>query len=95
MPKTRPPYPAEFRMEAVELVRRSGKSVPEVAKDLGVSDQTLRNWKRQADVDAGRGRPGDLTSEEKAELRRLRRENQILREERDILKKGLFFPIRG
>jgi transposase len=71
MPRTKPPYPPEFRREAVELVRVSGKPIAQVASDLGVSDQTLRNWVRQADVDAGR-REG-LTSEEREELRRLRR----------------------
>ena len=53
MPKTRPPFPAEFRREAVKLMRDSGKPVPELAKDLGVSENTLRNWSRQAEVDAG------------------------------------------
>ena len=62
MPKTRPPYPKEFRVRAVELMRSSGKSAEALATELGVSDQTLRNWSRQAEVDAGRGRPGDLTT---------------------------------
>ena len=62
MPKTRAPYPAEFRTRAVEMVRTSGKTIQALAGDLGVSDQTLRNWLRQADADAGRGRKGDLTS---------------------------------
>ena len=91
MPKSRPPYPAEFRQQAVELVRTSGKSIPAVAKDLGVSSEGLRLWVRQAEVDAGRGRPGDLTTNEKAELQQLRRENKVLREEREILKKAATF----
>jgi transposase len=88
VPRTRPPYPAAFRAEAVELARSSGKTIPELAAALGVSGQTLRNWVHQADVDAGGGRPGELTTAEQQELRRLRRENQVLRQEREILKKG-------
>jgi transposase len=88
VPRTRPPYPAAFRAEAVELARSSGKTITQLAKDLGVSGQTLRNWVHQADVDAGRGRPGELTTAEREELGRLRRENQVLRQEREIPKKG-------
>ena len=91
MPKTRAPYPKEFRERAIDLVRTSEKTVEAVARDLGVSDQSLRNWIRQAEADAGRGRPGDLTSQEKAELQQLKRENRVLREERDILKKAAAF----
>ena len=91
MPKTRPPYPTEFRARAVEMIRTSGKTIDEISRDLGVSDQTLRNWVRQADADAGRGLKGDLTSTEKAELHALKRENRILREEREILKKAAAF----
>jgi transposase-like protein len=87
VPRTRPPYPAAFRAEAVELARTSGKTIAEPAKDLGVSGQTLRHWVHQADVDAGHGRPGELTTAEREELRRLRRENQTLRQEREILKR--------
>ena len=54
MPKTRPPYPPEFRREALELLNVSGKSISQVAKDLGVSEQTLSNWRRQAQIDAGK-----------------------------------------
>ena len=91
MPRTRPPYPAAFRAEAVELARSSGRTIPELAKDLGVSGQTLRNWVHQADIDAGRGRPGELTTAEQQALGRLRRENHILRQEREILKKAAAF----
>src|SRR6266516_2222493 len=94
VPRTRPPYPAAFRAEAIELARTSGKTIPELAQDLGVSGQTLRNWLHQADVDAGRGRPGELTTAEREELRRLRRENQVLRQEREILKKAAAFFAR-
>lgn len=92
MPPTKPPYPPEFRREAVELVRISEKPIAQVAKDLGVSDQTLRNWVKQADVDAGK-REG-LTSEEREELRRLRRENRTLLQEREVLKKAAAFFAR-
>lgn len=63
---------------------RTGKTIPELAQDLGVSGQTLRNWLHQVDVDAGRGGPGELSTAEREELRRLRRDNHILRQERDI-----------
>ena len=92
MPRSRPPYPGEFRREAVELVRSSGRPVKEIAKDLGVSDQSLHAWVERAEIDAGRA-PG-LTSEEREELRRLRRENRVLREEREILKKAAAFFVR-
>ena len=92
MPKTRPPFPAEFRREAVKLMRDSDKPVPQLAKDLGVSENTLRNWSRQADVDAGE-REG-LTSEQLEELRRLRRENRTLQMEREVLNKAAAFFAR-
>jgi transposase len=86
MPKTRPPYPDEFRREAVELVR-SGRAIRDVAESLGVSQQTLRNWVKQVAVDL-RERDDGLTSDEREELRRLRRENARLKQERDILKRA-------
>jgi len=89
MPRTRPPYPLEFRLEAIRLMRSTEKTVAELSRELGVSEQTLRNWRRQAAVDAGE-REG-LTSDERAELARLRRENRTLREEREILRKAAAF----
>jgi transposase len=88
MPKV-PPYSMEFRREAVRLLRSSGRSVPQLSRELGVSQQSLRNWERQADADAGE--TSDLSSDERAELRRLRRENKVLTEEREILKKAAAF----
>lgn len=89
MPRTRPPYPPDFKAEAVRLVKTSGEPVALVAKDLGISDQTLRNWIAQDDTDAGR--KSGLTSDERAEMRELRKENRKLREEREILRKAAAF----
>ena len=86
MGKTKPPYPSEFRAEAIRLVRSGGVTQSRVARDLGVSTFTLRNWLRQTEIDAGE-REG-LTADEREELRRLRKENRVLREEREIVKKA-------
>jgi len=88
MPRTRPAYPEDFRREAVELVR-SGRSIRDVADSLGVSQQTLRTWCRQVDVDAGR-REG-VTSDDKEELQQLRQRVRVLEREREILKKAAAF----
>jgi transposase len=93
MPRTRPPYPPEFRAEAVELIRSGTKSIRELSRDLGVTDQTLRNWVRQTDIDAGQRHDG-VTTSEREELRRLRSENRTLRMERDLLKKAAVFFAR-
>jgi transposase len=88
----RPVYPPAFKAEAVQLVLSSDKSLGVLAKDLGVADQTLRTWVRQAEVDGG-ARDG-LTQGEREELRHLRREVRTLRQEREILKKAAAFFAR-
>jgi len=79
-------YPPEFRQQMVDLVR-AGRSAKALAQEFEPSEQTIRNWVKQADLDNGRRTDG-LTSEEQAELRRLRRENRQLKLEREILKKA-------
>ena len=86
MPKSRRPYPLEYRERMMELVR-SGRSPESLAKEFEPTAQCIRNWVRQADRDAGRREDG-LTTDERSELQRLRRENATLREEREILKKA-------
>ena len=83
------PYPMDFKIEAVRLLRESGKSLKEVAEDLGVSTNALREWAKRLEAEAGL-RPG-LKKDEREELKRLRRENKILREEREILRKAAVF----
>jgi transposase len=89
MPKTRPAYPDEFRREAVQMLR-TGRTPRELADSLGVSQQTLRNWRRQDQVDRHE-RDDGLTSDERDEVRRLRRENVRLKQERDLLKRAAAF----
>ena len=86
MPNPKPPYPPELRRRLVELVR-SGRSPEELSRQFEPTAQAIRNWVKQADLDEGRREDG-LTTAEREELRRLRRENRQLREEREILKKA-------
>lgn len=87
MARERRKFSDEQKAEAVKLVREVG-SIGKVARDLDLTESALRNWVVQADVDAGKGADGALTTEEKAELRQLRRENRTLKMERDFLKKA-------
>jgi transposase len=89
MPRRRPAYPPEFKTEAVRLVGSGDRSLTRIAKDLGVADQTLRNWVRHAEID-DRAREA-LAPDEREELRQLRREVRTLRHEREILKKAAAF----
>ena len=86
MPKSRPPYSPEFRRRMVDLVR-AGRDPEQLAKEFEPTAQSIRNWVTQADRDNGHRQDG-LTTDEREELRRLRRENKVLREEREILKKA-------
>ncbi|MDA1257966.1 MAG: transposase [Chloroflexi bacterium] len=86
MPRTRPPYPPEFRRQIVELVR-AGRSPAELAREFEPSLESIRAWAWQAGMDEGERHDG-LTTGEQEEIRRLRRENRQLREEREILKKA-------
>jgi transposase len=86
MPRTRPPYPAEYRRQMVELVR-CGRSPEELAKEFEPSGPSIRSWVKQAELEEGRREDG-LSTPEREELQRLRRENRQLREEREILAKA-------
>jgi transposase len=89
MPRSRPPYPAEYRAELVRLVREEGRTPTELAREFEPSAQSIANWVAQAEIDAGH-RDG-LSSDERAELKRLRSENRVLRMEKDILEKAAAF----
>lgn len=83
-------FTPEQKVDAVRLVRTSG-NLSKVARDLDLTETSLRHWVKQAEIDEGRGPEGALTSEEREELRRLRRDNRILEMERDFLKKAAAF----
>ena len=84
-------FTKEFKAQTVRLVRDSGKSIGVIARELDLGESVLRNWIRQAEIDAGRGRPGALTTDEREELTRLRQDVRTLRMERDIRKKATAF----
>lgn len=88
-PRARRSFTSEFKAEVVELCRTSGKTIGQVARDLDLTETAVRRWVAQEEIDAGQ-REG-LTTAEREELARLRRENRVLREERDILKRATLF----
>jgi transposase len=93
VPGATPRYTPEFKAEAVRLVRSTpDKPASQIARELGVSDNALRSWVKQTEIDQGE-REG-LTTEEREELRRLRKEVKVLRQEREILKKATVFFAR-
>ena len=89
MPKSKPPYPPEFRQQLVEMYR-AGRSPAELAREFGCTAQTITNWVGQAAIDDGKPLPGKegLTTAEREELSRLRRQVRQLQMERDILAKA-------
>ncbi len=92
MPPTRPPYPPQFKEEAIRLMRSFEKPLAQISRELDVSEQTLRNWRKQQEIDEGE-REG-LSTREREELARLRRENRILKQEKEILRKATAFFAR-
>jgi transposase-like protein len=87
-------FTKQFKAEAVGLVRegaKAGKSVGQIAKDLDLTETALREWVRRADIDEGKGPPGALTTAEREELASLRKENRVLKMEREILKRAATF----
>jgi transposase len=93
MPRPRRFFPPEYKAEVVELIRTTGKTVGQVARELDLTETAVREWVKRADLDAGRRSDG-LTTAERDELRRLRREVRDLREEREILRKAAVFFAR-
>ena len=87
-------FTAEFKADAVKLVRTGGQSIGQVARNLDLTETALREWVRRAEIEAGEGPPGALTQAEREELVRLRRDNKRLQMERDILKKATAFFAR-
>ena len=90
-PKIRRTFTAEFKAKTVRQCQTGSRSIGQVAKDLDLSENSVRRWVAQAEVDAGNGDPGALTSEEKTELTALRREVRELKEDREILKAAAIF----
>jgi transposase len=84
-------FSEEFKQEAVRLCQKGDRSIGEVAREMDLTESALRNWVKQAEADQGKGPSETLTSAEKEELQRLRKENKRLREEKLILKKAAAF----
>jgi transposase len=91
-PRTRREFTKEFKRDAVELVRTTGRPIAQVARDLGIYDSTLGNWVRQDAID--RGEQEGLTTQERERLRRLEADNAKLRMERDLLKRTVAFWVK-
>ena len=87
--RTRRYFSPEFKAETIELIRSSGRSIPDICRELDLTETTVRNWMRQARIDAGDEE--GLSTDEREELRRLRSENRTLKMERDLLKKAAAF----
>ena len=97
MTQTRRRYSEEFKREAVQLMETSGKPIAEIARELGMNDNNLYRWRRlygsaEAATNHGNGRS---VSELEAEVKRLKRENEVLRQERDVLKKAMYIVSRS
>jgi transposase len=90
--RARREFTPEFKRDAVELVRTSGRPIAEIARELGIYDSTLGNWVRQDRID--RGEQDGLTSDQQARLGQLERENAKLRMERDLLKRTVAFWVK-
>ena len=89
-------YPREFKVEAVALAKSSGKSVSEIERELGITAGLLAKWKQRLKTDGEQAFPGKGRLKEDDELiRRLQRENEVLRQERDVLKKALVIFSKG
>jgi len=91
MGRKRRKFTAEFKAEAVALCKVGDRSINQVAKALDLTETALRSWVKRSDIDVGNGPPGALTTAEREELTRLRRENKRLQMEREILKKAAAF----
>jgi transposase len=91
--RTRRKFTKEFKAETVALIRQSGKSIAEICRDMGLPESSVHRWLAQAEIDAGQ-RDG-LTTSEREELSRLRRELRVVRDERDVLAKAIAFFTKG
>ncbi len=89
--KTRRSFTKEYKAEVVELVRKSGKTVGAICRDLGLTETAVRRWVQQAEVDSGAGPAGALTTAEREEFAELRKRVKTLEMEREILKKATAF----
>ena len=84
-------FTAAYKSEVVQLFNQSGKTITQIAREMDLTPSSVRNWVKQAEVDAGRDSPGALTTAEREELTRLRRELRTVKMEREILKKAAAF----